>query len=37
MEKQMVSTWIDIYGEEPCLSIEVLDLDFGFVYQSGRR
>jgi hypothetical protein len=25
-------TWIDIYGEEPCLSIEVLDLDFGHLY-----
>jgi GT2 family glycosyltransferase len=25
-------TWIDIYGEEPCLSIEVLDLDFDILY-----
>ena len=26
--------WIDIYGEEPCLSIEVLDLGFKILYTS---
>lgn len=25
-------TWIDIYGEEPCLSIEVIDLGFTILY-----
>ena len=27
-------TWIDIYGEEPCLSIEVIDLEFKILYTS---
>ncbi len=27
-------TWIDIYGEEPCLSIEVIDLGFKILYTS---
>ena len=24
--------WVDIYGEEPCLSLEVLDLGWGIIY-----
>lgn len=27
-------TWIDIYGEEPCLSIEVIDLGYKILYTS---
>ncbi|WP_289663004.1 glycosyltransferase family 2 protein [Flavobacterium panacagri] len=27
-------TWIDIYGEEPCLAIEVLDLGYDILYNS---
>lgn len=27
-------TWIDIYGEETCLSIEVMDLDYDIVFTS---
>ena len=25
-------TWIDIYGEEPCLAIEVMDLDYDILF-----